>query len=240
MYKANLVVFSLLFSVCLFAKNSTDTDNIKGDNKIELEQIADSLNNAAKSDNHINIIGNTETYNNLVKQYDKIYTTNWKLYIGKVQRIDNTNIYFQYPLNDETSEIKRDNISQIIYASGKHEVFAMPNEIEDDNLTIDTRAKLAEKKEWQDVLVADSSEVVNGLSKLGAISANYEADKLNANTKFLEKNVLIILRRKAANMNGDYIVITKKNVRRSYGELPFITMKAEVYGSENALSANEN
>ncbi|MBN2349321.1 MAG: hypothetical protein JXJ22_10810 [Bacteroidales bacterium] len=168
-----------------------------------------------------------------ITNYDKIVTFEKELYIVKIQNITPSEIIFRYPLNTFISKIHRTKVSQILYANGKIDLFKPIEIINDtDTLLPDERIIVKEIKDWKKVIVVYSeTDVPYDLVEKGIISARYESSKIKATGEFLEKNGMIIIRKKAANIEADYLLITNKNIHKAYGDLPFIELEGIAYGN---------
>ena len=51
-------------------------------------------------------------------------------------------------------------------------------------------------------------------------------------TRYLEKNGLIRMKKRAAHMQADYILVTNKVFHNGYGDLPSIKMEGKAFKSE--------
>jgi hypothetical protein len=182
----------------------------------------------------LSLINPTDTnYRNLMHEYDLLITRRWEIRIVKVKNIQKDKIEFLYPLNTQLFSINRDETSQILYADGKSEVFyPLEKRNTKDSGGID-RVIIRDKKDWEKVIVVQQAdEVPSPFVEIGNVDALFEADRINAPNDFLEKNALIILRKKTANIEGYYLLVTNKKVSRAYGEIPIITLEGKVFGYE--------
>lgn len=161
-----------------------------------------------------------------ITDFDKIVTRKWKQYVVKIQHIDPINITYTFPLNNEPMTIAKSEVAQIFYADGRKDIFVTPDEDEmEDNQGIDVR----ELDAWEKIVVLESDSSLAGLEFIEHIDIRYEGNKLNMNNEKLERNALIILRKKAANREGTHMYVTGKQANRAYGELPYMDMEADVY-----------
>ena len=229
MVSRKCILLATILVLYIVAKGQTienDSVIVKQDSLVSAE-IMNKMN--AERTTYLNKYHRMDTFlNKYEDHFDKIYLKNWTLYIVRIKTISEKNVRFNYPLNSEIQEINRKDISQIIYADGRHDFFAYPDTLIE--VSKSSSAIVQTIKDWEKVQTTNNEEDINENFKLiEQIEAFYEADRINASTKFLEKNATIILRRKAAAIGGSMILITDKKSSRVYGELPKIEMKAKVY-----------
>lgn len=152
--------------------------------------------------------------------FEQIIKTDSSIIIARVTRISNSNVFYVYPLNQEELTIPRKKIHQIIYSSEKIEKF---NPLTD---------KFIDEKEsinWENVEVLKDEFQTDTLIEISNFEALYESTKMKISTNQLEKNVLVILKKKTANVGGKYLFITDKIIHKAYGDLPSIEMFGKAY-----------
>lgn len=149
----------------------------------------------------------------------------------RVKSIDEKFVKYNYPLNSQLEKISKDDVSQIYYSDGTRDIYSLPVTLTEQAESSGIIAK--KEKDWTSIAVIENEEEIDASYQfIQNIQSNYEADKINANTKFLEKNATIILKRRAASLGGSAIIITDKEVIRAYGELPRIILSASVYSKD--------
>ena len=80
-------------------------------------------------------------------------------------------------------------------------------------------------------IIYDKSPEMSGWKNVGPLAVRFTGD-FKTSGDDLEKNCLIILKKKAVRLNADIIHITEKKIFREYGELPKIEMRAVAYIKE--------
>ena len=108
---------------------------------------------------------------------------------------------------------------KIIYKSGKVDVLnnAAFEVIDDSN--------------WEAVWLTEEKKDVSGdLYKLGEIEARSPSSARSPSAA--KKGAIIKLKKKAANMKGTIVLVTKKETTGGYGENPGYIIKGIVYGPE--------
>ncbi|MCG8699929.1 MAG: hypothetical protein MI922_17880 [Bacteroidales bacterium] len=219
-----LSVAFLTYSLSFSQNQNADSVTTNNVNHQYLDSIAHSINTKSnkllQNSHHDKKL--SEEYN---KSYDRLFTIDGLMYIVKVKSYDDGYVYFNYPLNFHKERMKRNKVSQIIYTDGKRDFFALP-----DTSIQDKDAFQRTEKDWEKVVILENEvDITDNYEFLEEVEVFYEANRLNANSKYLEKNVSIILRRKAASVGGNAVLIIDKKTSRPYADLPKINMKAKVY-----------
>ncbi|MGM0530658.1 MAG: hypothetical protein ACQER7_04845, partial [Bacteroidota bacterium] len=87
--------------------------------------------------------------------------------------------------------------------------------------------------DWRKVKILENKNNTQGLNKVKEIQAKAESSSRGYDTpKSLEMRAETILKKKAANVNAQYVLITNKTVTISFGELPSATLKGIAYSEE--------
>lgn len=86
--------------------------------------------------------------------------------------------------------------------------------------------------EWKRVKTFKNEADVAGMVEKGTVEAVYEAAKITMGNDVLERNAIAILQKKALLLKANAILITGKDIRREYGEIPSIRMTAIAYSKE--------
>lgn len=132
-----------------------------------------------------------------------------------------TSVMVYYALPDkpkESQKIERKNVEKIIYRDGK---------IENFNQAAFT---LIEEGRWEAVLLTYDEKDISGLYKRGVLLDNRSAP--SANKKKAEQNVIMKIQKRAANMKGTIVLITRKQFYGAYGDDTGCIMDGVVYGTE--------
>ncbi len=157
--------------------------------------------------------------------YDKIYTTAGDTMLVTVIDQNVFEVIFNYPLNKDRKKINKQNVRQIDYANGKTEEF-------DGSTLQDPEPSPVVKRvaqDWEKVEVVKNTEGLENAKNLGKIESKYQGEKFNTTSEYLERNALVILKKRAMRMGANVICVSDKNEYRAYGELPSITIKAVAY-----------
>jgi hypothetical protein len=169
-----------------------------------------------------------------IAAYDKILTYSHQVLIGKIQNITPNFVLFLYPFNTELQSLNRNEISQIQYADGAIDIFLpLTDKGGFSKEVVDTaRIIIRSRRDWENVTLTNRSEDITGMIEKGKVIASYQADYVNAENEYLEKNAQIILRKKAANLNAPFVLLTNKNFHKAYGDPPSIELEGILYNYE--------
>jgi hypothetical protein len=128
-------------------------------------------------------------------------------------------VYYVMPDKPKESlKIDRKNVEKVIYRNGKVESFNQ------------AAFTLIEEGRWEAVLITYDEKDVTGLYKRGVLLDNKSAP--SATKKKAEQNVLIKIQKRAANMKGTMVLITRKEFYGGYGDDAGCIMDGVVYGTE--------
>ena len=166
--------------------------------------------------------------------YDKIITYAREVFVGKIHNITFSEVRFTYPFENELTSLNRSDISQILYANGRRDVF-IPLEdrtVKQKELVDPTRIIIKSQKDWMKVRVTEEPAEVAGLVERGEIKAVYEAGTGNVNNDDLMRNAAIILKKKAAVLKSHLVLIDSKFFQKAYGDLPKVEVRGRVFGYE--------
>lgn len=136
-----------------------------------------------------------------------------------VKNVTSMMVYYVMPDKPKESlKIDRKNVEKVIYRNGKIESFNQ------------AAFTLIEEGRWEAVLVTYDEKDVAGLYKRGVLLDNRSAP--SATKKKAEHNVLIKIQKRAANMKGTIVLITRKQFTGGYGDDSGCVMDGVVYGTE--------
>jgi hypothetical protein len=169
-----------------------------------------------------------------ISAYDKILTYSHEVFIAKIQNITPNFVLFLYPFNTELQSLNRNEISQIQYADGAIDIFLpLTDKAGFKKEVVDTaRIIIRSRRDWEKVTLTNKSEDISGMIEKGKVIASYQADYVNAENEYLEKNAQIILRKKAANLNAPVVLLINKNFYKAYGDPPSIELEGILYNYE--------
>jgi hypothetical protein len=136
-----------------------------------------------------------------------------------IKNVTSLMVYYVLPEKPKESlKIDRKNVEKLIYRNGKVESFNQ------------AAFTLIEEGRWEAVLITYDEKDVNGLYKRGVLLDNKSAP--SPTKKKAEQNVIIKIQKRAANMKGTMVLITRKEFYGGYGDDAGCIMDGVVYGTE--------
>jgi len=150
--------------------------------------------------------------------HDTIFKLNGSLIPVDVTTVTPTYISFIFPGKSEEYTIERKEVQKIIYKTGKVEVLNQ------------AAFTLLDESSWEAVWITEDKKEIGNLYMLGEIEAKSPSSARSPSAA--KKGALIKLKKKAANMKGTLILVTKKQTTGGYGEYPGYYIKGIAYGSE--------
>lgn len=145
--------------------------------------------------------------------------------IGKVEGKTKFEVLLRVPGMKDLQRVNNSVIKEIRYGNGTIEVV----EAKTGQMSKEQIQGKQNSKDWTSILVANEGSDLSGYTEKGEIEVRYDATRINMSNSELERNAIVLLRKRAAAMGGSVIKVTGKNIVREYGSFPFITMKAMVY-----------
>lgn len=136
----------------------------------------------------------------------------------KVVNVGSSTILYSEPDKTQSLAIDRKEVEKIIYKTGRVEPFNKPV------LT------MIEEGQWEAILVTKNESDVQGLYNRGVITS--KSSPSSKSKKEALKSATIKLQKKAANLQGSYILITKTEFYGGYDDNPGYELQAIVYGKE--------
>jgi hypothetical protein len=152
------------------------------------------------------------------EKLDTIILVSNKNVIAKVQGVTSTRVTFYRQGSTKLEEMDRKQVHKIKYTTGRVEMF--------NKLAFE----MVDEGDWKTVILTEKPEEVEGLYDLGKIDA--QSSKGSRNAKSAERSARIRLQKKAANMGGMYVLITKSEAKGGYREVPTHFFEGIVYGLE--------
>ncbi len=160
---------------------------------------------------------------------DTIYMLGRKKLIVEVRNISSATVRYSEPGSEESITIERKQIQKIIFSTGRKEVFNKPVMM------------MVEEGDWKTVIVTDRKNDVEGLYELGKVNTKSSAGSRSA--KSAKKSAVIRLQKKAANLGGMIVLVTREESVGGFGEPPTYVVEGIAYGFEppkKTETENEN
>jgi len=149
---------------------------------------------------------------------DTIYLLGGRKKIVEIKNISAATVRYKEQESEETIVLERKNIQKIIFSNGRVEVFNAPV------------FRMVDEGSWKTVIVTDNKDDVTGLYERGKVDARSSAGSRNA--KSAKKSATIRIQKKAANLGGLIVLITKQESVGGFGEAPTYYIEGIAYGYE--------
>jgi hypothetical protein len=159
------------------------------------------------------------------KLFDKIITRDGDTLTVLINKLSETSVEFNFPLNYRKEVMDKKMIISLNYSDGTIDTIRQKPAIQTDK---PEQPKYSDK-DWDKVLLLKSLDEASGADVLGEIASRFEGDRINVNSAYLEKSALILLKKKAARMGANCIYILNKDEYRAYGELPNMSIQAKAF-----------
>jgi hypothetical protein len=192
---------------------------------------------ALMSDSEINsnVVRLGRLYNmdsSALAKLDKIITYDRDVYVGKIHNITFAEVRFISPGNDRLVSVNKSEISQILYADGRRDVFiALEDKSVKQQELVDTaRIIIKNQKDWMKVTVTENPDDVKAFTARGNLKVTYEAETGNVDNDELMRQVSVRLKKKAAALRAHCVLVESKFFKKGYGELPRVEVIARAYG----------
>ncbi len=134
-----------------------------------------------------------------------------------VKKFNYKYISYTDPGKMEMYDIDRRKVYKIIYKSGLVEFI---NTVE---------KKIPYNKDWKYILITESEDEINGYTKMGKVKGSSSNSKIEATNEELERSAVIMLKKQAAKLEADIVLITNRSYYRAYGEIPSAILKGIAY-----------
>lgn len=163
---------------------------------------------------------------------DKIITYDKEVFVGKVHNITFSEIRFTCPPDGALNAVSKSRVSQILYSDGRRDVFiALDNRTVQQKELVDTsRILVKNQKDWMKVMVTENPDDVSHLTVKGNIKIKYESEMGNADNEELMRGAGVLLKKKAALMKAQYVLVDTKFFHKAYGDLPQVEVTARAFG----------
>lgn len=147
---------------------------------------------------------------------DTIVLVSGKRVLGKVHGVSSTKITYYPEGKSKIEEFARKQIQIILYSTGRREFFNKP------------AFEMVAERDFKTIVLTENDEEVAGLYELGTIDA--KSSKNARSAKAAQQSADIRLQKKAVNMGGYIVLITKRESKGGYGEVPTHFVEGIVYG----------
>jgi len=152
------------------------------------------------------------------QQTDIVYQHDGTKMLVNVKRIYLNDLYYSLPGDTKVNKMDQRLVHKIEYKTGKVEVL---NE---------TAPDVREVGDYRKVKVTNNLRDVEGLIEVARLEAKAEgSDRGYSTPKSLERTAIIVLRRKAALVNANIVLITVKKTNVAFGEIPSVTLYGTAY-----------
>jgi len=149
---------------------------------------------------------------------DTIVLVSGKKLLGKIHGVSSSKISYYPQGKPKMEELARKQINKILYSTGRMEFFNKP------------AFEMVNQGDFKTIVLTDNEEEVNGLYELGKVSA--QSSKGARTAKAAEQSANIRLQKRAANMGAYIVLITHRESKGGYGEVPTHLVEGVAYGLE--------
>jgi hypothetical protein len=148
--------------------------------------------------------------------HDTIFKINGSQIAVDVTTVTPTYVSFIFPGKPEEFTIERKEVHKIIYKTGKIDVLNQ------------AAFEVFDESSWEAVWITEDKKEVGDLYVLGEVEAKSPSSARSPAAA--KKGAIIKLKKKAANLKGTLILVTKKQATGGYGEYPGYYIKGIAYG----------
>lgn len=163
-------------------------------------------------------VASSQTAKPVETPHDTIFKINGQQLPVDVTTVTPTYISFVFPGKAEEFTIERKEVHKIIYKTGKIDILNQAAFV------------MLDESSWEAVWITEDKKEIGDLYVLGEIEARSPSSARSAAAA--KKGAIIKLKKKAANMKGTLILVTKKQATGGYGEYPGYFIKGIAYGPE--------
>jgi ribosomal protein L19E len=146
---------------------------------------------------------------------DTIYLLGQRKMVVDIKGVRYASVVYSDSGSSEIKSIETKQIQRIIFDSGRKEIF-------NDKLVMNV-----EKTDWRNVITTENEDEVNGLYELGKVKGKSAAG--NRTPKSAERTATIRMKKEAAGLGAEMILITKKEARGGFGEVPTFYIEGVAY-----------
>jgi len=149
---------------------------------------------------------------------DTIFKLNGTVLPVDVTTVTPTYVSFTIPGKPDEFTIERKEVHKIVYKTGKIDILNQAAFV------------MFDESSWEAVWITEDKKEVGDLYVLGDVEAKSPSSARSPAAA--KKGAIIKLKKKAANMKGTLILVTKKQATGGYGEYPGYFIKGIAYGPE--------
>jgi hypothetical protein len=160
----------------------------------------------------------SSVYSQNETKLDTIYLLGQKKMVVKIKGIRYSSVIYSEPGSDEVKSMETKQIQRVIFDSGRKEVF-------NDPLVMSL-----ETTDWRNVILTENKDDVNGLYEIGKVHGRSAAG--NRTPKSAERTATIRMKKRAANMGCEMVLVTKKEASGGFGEVPTYKIEGIAYSFE--------
>ncbi|MFO8236255.1 MAG: hypothetical protein R6U04_12725 [Bacteroidales bacterium] len=161
------------------------------------------------------ILSAVSVYSQEKTELDTMYLLGQEKILVDIKGVRYTSVAYKEPGDDEMQYIKTKNLHKIIFASGRKEHF-------NDPLVMDV-----ESIDWRNVILTEDESDVKNLHEVGEVHGN---SGTNTRTpKSAERNAKIRIKRRAANMGAEFVLVTDTEASGGFGEVPTYEIEGIAY-----------
>ncbi len=142
-----------------------------------------------------------------------------KMYIN-VKKISFDSIIYTETNTNKRLTLDKDKVHKIRYNWGKLEYINEEPVSKEKSL------------DWREVKVVKNKVNVKNKYRIEEIEASVKGNSYYESARVLVKKAKVILRKKAANLNANYVLITNKTVSMAFGEIPSATLTGVAYSDK--------
>jgi len=138
-----------------------------------------------------------------------------------VMKITYDSVLYRKPGETELRALDKDIIHKIKYNWGRLEI-------------LNEKPKEPQKRlDWRKVTILTKPKQAEGYYEVEQVTAKAKGSGRGYETpRSLENKAEVILKKKAANLNAEYVLITNKTITTAFGEMPSATLTGMVYSRE--------
>ena len=155
------------------------------------------------------------------RRTDTIYLFDAQAMHVDVMKITFDSVLYRHPGETGLQALDKDIIHKIKYNWGKLEI-------------LNEKPKEPQKRlDWRKVEILNKPGQADDLFKVEEVTAKAKGSGRGYETpKSLENKARVILKKKAANLNAEYVLITNKTITTAFGEMPSATLTGMIYTRE--------
>jgi len=149
---------------------------------------------------------------------DTIYKLGQRKMVVEVKGIGYSNVRYRDPESGEIKSLETKNIQRVIFDNGRKEVFNKP------------LVGAINKTDWKNVILTKKKGDVEGLYEVGHVKGKSSAN--NRTVKSAERTARIRMKKRAANLGGEMILVTKEESQGGFMEVPTFFIEGIAYSFE--------